>query len=122
MNILKQILTYIIWILSALLLGICYMSILLGPHKESSTRVLHLSDVLYDLALFYVGLIIGSIIAVLYIFIDIFYLKKKTEKQLKVNNCSFYCSSCYYYSCRNNTLYIRKDYRHHLKVIELKKF
>jgi len=67
MNTLKQILAYLIWIVVALLLGIGYMWILLGPN-EPSTGFLHLfDDFVYDLVLVYVGLITGSIIALLFI-------------------------------------------------------
>ena len=81
-NTLKQIISYLIWTLLALLLGIGYMRILLGPN-ESSTGFLHLFELIYDLALVYIGLITGSIIAFIFIFIDIFYLKKKLKKNRK---------------------------------------
>ncbi|PHS08597.1 MAG: hypothetical protein COA88_06435 [Kordia sp.] len=83
-NVLKQILAYLIWIVVALLLGIGYMRILLGPAGEpSSTGFMHLLNLMSNLVLVYVGLIGGSVIALLFIPIDVFYLKKKLKLNKK---------------------------------------
>ena len=83
MNILKQILAYLVWVLLALLSGIGYMRILLGFAKESSTGFFLLFDLMYDFALVHIGLRIGSVIALLFILSDIFYLKKKLKNNMK---------------------------------------
>ena len=83
MKTLKQILTYIMWIAVSLLLGISYMRIVLGPNEVSSKGLSYLLHVFFDFGLFYVGLIIGSIIALLFILLDVFYLKKKLTNTIK---------------------------------------
>ena len=91
MNILKQILAYLVWIVVSLLLGIGYMWILLGTVGEtSSTGFLHLLNLMSNLVLVYVGLIGGSVIALLFILIDIFYLKKKLKSNMKSTIIRFF--------------------------------
>lgn len=83
MNRLKQLLHYLIWIAVALILGIAYMRIVLGPNDEPSEGLMHLVDIAYDLALVHVGLRIGCVIAVLFVLIDLFYLKKKISNNFQ---------------------------------------
>jgi hypothetical protein len=83
MNTLKQILNYLIWVLLSLLLGVSYMRIILGPKKEESTGFWHLLNIFYDVALRHIGLRIGGAIALLFILVDIFYLKKKLKNNIK---------------------------------------
>ena len=91
MNILKQILAYLVWIVVSLLLGIGYMWILLGTVGEtSSTGFLHLLNLMSNLVLVYVGLIGGSVIALLFILINIFYLKKKLKSNMKSTIIRFF--------------------------------
>ena len=82
---LKQILAYLIWIVLALLSGIGYMRIVLGPNTDSSKGGLFhvFGNLIYEFALVHVGLRIGGVIALLYILSDIFYLKKKLENNVK---------------------------------------
>jgi len=89
MKFLKQSLVYLIWVILALLLGIGYMWILLGPKGEVSTGFMHIFDLIYDLALVSIGLIAGSVIAFLFILIDIFYLKKKLKDNTKSTRIRF---------------------------------
>ncbi len=79
MNIIKSIFTYLIWTLLAILLGIVYMRIILGPNNAPDEDIWFLFHVFYNYGLFYLGLIIGGIIAFLFILIDIFYLKRKLK-------------------------------------------
>lgn len=91
MKILKQSFTYLIWIVLALLSGIGYMWILLGPNDQSSTGLIQvIGDLIYNYALVYVGLRGGSVIALLFIFIDIFYLKKKLKNNIKSTIIRFF--------------------------------
>ena len=90
MKVIKQILAYLGWTVLALLLGITYMRVVLGQADEPSTGFLHIFDIIYDIALVYVGLIIGSIIALLFILIDAFYLKKKLKNSTKSTSIRFF--------------------------------
>jgi hypothetical protein len=89
MNLLKQIIGYAIWIMVSLLLGFCHMYIVLGPRGEPSTGLLHLIDVFYTFGLFHVGIRIGLIIALLFVLLDVFYLKKKLENNIKSTGIRF---------------------------------
>ncbi|WP_299242923.1 hypothetical protein [uncultured Aquimarina sp.] len=83
MKFLKQILTYLIWTTITILLGIGYMRIVLGPNKASTEGLWYLLHIFFDLGLFHVGLVIGVVIAFLFILLDIFYLKKKLKSNIK---------------------------------------
>tara|TARA_B110000091_G_C13742379_1_gene443933 strand:- start:235 stop:573 length:339 start_codon:yes stop_codon:yes gene_type:complete len=89
MKILKQILAYLIWIGIALLMGVCHMLILLGPKGPSTGFFRVLNDILYYLGMI-LGLKIGGIIALLFISIDIFYLKKKLKNNIKSTIIRFF--------------------------------
>ncbi|MDH7447575.1 hypothetical protein [Aquimarina sp. 2201CG14-23] len=89
MKALKQILVYLIWTITALLLGIGYMRIVLGPNKASTEGLWYLLHIFFDLGLFYVGLVIGVVIAFLFILLDVFYLKKKLKNSIKSNVIRF---------------------------------
>lgn len=59
------------------------MRILLGPIDMSSKGFAFLRSLFFAHGIFYVGLIVGSIIAIVFILLDIFYLKKKLENHSK---------------------------------------
>lgn len=80
MKILKQLLTYLIWTALALLLGITYMWIVLGPNTMAKEGVGYLFHMFYNWALVHVGAIVGLAIAILFILLDAFYLKKKLKQ------------------------------------------
>lgn len=75
--------TYLIWIVIAFLLGIVYVLLLLGLPQNEFTGVLHLINIFLNLGIFYLSLIIGSVIAVLFVLFDIFYLKKRLNNYSK---------------------------------------
>jgi hypothetical protein len=77
MSTFKRILVYFIWSLIAFLSAFVYVRIILGPKPESSSTFMVMFGWLYEYAFIYIGLIIGSIIALLFILIDLFYLKNK---------------------------------------------
>ncbi len=84
MKTLKQISTYLIWTAIALLLGIVHMWIVLEPNNESSSGLIQVfGDLIYEFVLIHIGLRIGSIIALLFILIDVFYLKRKLKNNTK---------------------------------------
>lgn len=83
MNILKQILNYLIWTSISFLFAFSYTRMLLGSKRKESINYWHLFDVIYDLALYHLGFIIGCVIAFLFILIDFFYLKKKFKTNSK---------------------------------------
>lgn len=75
----KRILNYLGWTLIGILLGIFYMRIVLGPVSKSETSEFTFLNSIHDFVLLYVGAIIGSIIALLFILLDIFFLKKRLQ-------------------------------------------
>ncbi len=89
MKILKQILIYLIWLIIAILIGIGYMHILLGPNKIPSEGLWYVLHVLFDFGLICIGLGIGGVIAVLFILLDIVYLKKKLKNNVKATLTRF---------------------------------
>ena len=81
MRILKRILNYFLWTLLAFLFSCGYMFIILGPKPKPSTGFMKIFDWIYEFAFIYIGSIIGSIIALLYILIDVFYLNKRLKNR-----------------------------------------
>ena len=79
MKTLQQILTYLIWTVIALLLGIGYMRILLGPNDAPKEGLWYLFHVFYNFGMIHIGLRVGAVIAILFIILDVFYLKKKLK-------------------------------------------
>lgn len=79
MQLLKNILTYLLWALLAFFLGIVYVRLLIGdlPTEESYGGFGFLIRVFFTHGILLVGSQIGGIIALLFIGIDIFFLKKK---------------------------------------------
>lgn len=59
------------------------MRIVLGPSPEPSTGFIKMLDWTYGIAMVFVGTIIGGIVALIYILIDVFYLKKRLENNSK---------------------------------------
>lgn len=90
MNIIKQIVAYLIWTVLALLLGIGHMRIVLGYKGEPSTSFLDtMFGLIYDFGLIHIGIRIGGIIAFLFILLDVFYLKKKLKNNIKSTGIRF---------------------------------
>lgn len=84
MKLLKQLLTYLIWTSLSLLLGIGYMRIVLGSNNTSKDGLGYLFHLFYSWGLFHVGLVVGLVIAFLFILVDFFYLKKRFKKKDKL--------------------------------------
>ena len=77
MKVLKRILNYTITTLISFLCAFTYMRIILGSKSKHTDSMAKLFNIIYDLAFVYVGLILGSIIALLYILSDLIYFKTK---------------------------------------------
>ncbi len=75
-NYIKEILFHLLWVLLALVLGFSHMFLILGPKKETANGIMHFFDIIHDLALIHNGLIIGSIIAVIFTLINLIFLKQ----------------------------------------------
>jgi len=77
----KLILEYALWTVIALILGIGYMYLLsyliAGPTPEETNFLFFIYSKMLFFGVFFVGGIIGAILAILFIFFDLFYLKKK---------------------------------------------
>lgn len=83
MKTLKIIKYYLGWSSVALLLGLGYMRIILGANNASKEGIGYLWHLFYNWGLFYVGLVIGLIIALFFIVLDVLYLKKRVENNRK---------------------------------------
>jgi len=82
----KQVLNYVHWVLLCFLIGIGYVRIIVGP-KDKKLDGVFIYDLLYDYVFLYAVPVIGGIIAILFIIIDYFYLKRKfkSNKRLILN-------------------------------------
>ena len=89
MGSLKQIVTYAIWTVVAILLGIGYMRIVLGPNEITSEGLWYLVHIFFDFGLLYIGTTIGLIIAILFTLLNIFYLKKKLKNNIQATGIRF---------------------------------
>lgn len=87
MKILKQILSYVLWILLSFIFSFIYMRIVLGA--KQTIGISKLFNWVYDLALYQVGAIIGGIIAFLFVLIDVSYLKNKLRNHSSKNVIRF---------------------------------
>ncbi|WP_131248818.1 hypothetical protein [Aquimarina atlantica] len=85
----KQLVTYIVWMILSLALGIVYMRILLGPNKVPSEGLWYLFHIFYNLGLLHIGARIGGVIALLFIISDVFYLKKKLKNNIQATLTRF---------------------------------
>jgi len=84
MILLKQLLSYICWIIIATLFAYGYMFLIFGPMPEPSDGFFDMIGfIVYHVALLRVGPIIAGIIAILYLLVDIFYLQKKLKEHSK---------------------------------------
>ena len=66
------------------------MRIILGAKPESASAFMKMLRWLYDYVFLNVGLAIGSIVSVLFILTDIFYLKKKLSIGIKATIIRFF--------------------------------
>jgi len=83
MKIFKQLRYYLFWIIICLLGGLAHMRIVLGPPPKPSKGIMKMFDWIYGVSLVHVGLVVGGIIALLFIVLDIYYLKKKLKDNPK---------------------------------------
>ena len=91
MRALKHIINYTIWTAISLVFGIGYLGIVFGANNMSNEGIGYLFNMFYYWGLFHVGMIIGLVIAVLFIFLDVFYLKKKLKNNLQSTITRFLC-------------------------------
>jgi hypothetical protein len=73
----KTILEYTLWTMAALLLGMGYMYVVLGPPPEPTNIWNFFFGKVYFFGLVRVGLAIGSIVAILFILFSVFLINKK---------------------------------------------
>jgi len=91
MHILKNILIYLLWTVTALFLGVIYMCLILGnlPNDESFGGFGFVLKVFYLYGIALIGLPIGGIIAFLFIITDVLYLKKRLKSNPKRTHIRF---------------------------------
>ena len=73
----KTIWEYALWTMAALLLGLGYMYLVLGPPPEPTNTWNFFLGKIYLFGLVRIGLIIGGIVAVLFIIFDVFLINRK---------------------------------------------
>ena len=83
MSTLKHILTYLAWTAVSIVLSFASVRMLLGPVPDEETfgNFSFVAQLFYGYGLLYVGLVIGSIVALLFILMDIFHLKKRLKNK-----------------------------------------
>ena len=91
MRTLKYIINYAFWIAMSLVFGIGYLRIVLGVTNTAADGIEDLFNMFYDWGLFHVGMIVGLVIAVLFIFLDVFYLRKKLKNNFQSTITRFIC-------------------------------
>ena len=90
MKILKQVLAYLFWIAISFIAAFGYIRIILGPEPDSGSSILaFLFLLIRNVIIVKFVPIIGSIIALVFILIDIFYLKKKLKSNIKSTGIRF---------------------------------
>ncbi len=83
MRIFKHISAYLFWTLLSLFIGIGYMRLVLGANTVSEEGLGYLLHLFYDIGMIQVGLWVGSAIALCFVLLDIFYLRKKLKSNPK---------------------------------------
>ena len=83
MQILKYILAYLSWTVLSLFIGIGYMRLVLGANTVSEEGLGYLLHLFYDIGMIQVGLWVGSAIAICFVLLDVFYLRKKLKNNPK---------------------------------------
>lgn len=91
MNLLKQIVCYLTWSIIAIVFGIVYMRIVLGANITTANGIGYLFSLFYNWGLFHIGVIVGVVITILFILIDVFYLKKKQQNNLQLTITRLAC-------------------------------
>lgn len=89
MKIVKQILSYVVWFLLALLIGIVYILLIIRFFDVSLDGFWHIFKVFFYLGVILVGLLVGSVIGLIYVLTDVFYLKKKLKNSPKATAIRF---------------------------------
>lgn len=89
MKIFKTIKSYLGWTVIALVLGLSYMRMVLGANNTSKEGIGYLWHLFYNWGLVHIGLLIGFVIAFLFILFDVLYLKKKLESNRKLTMIRF---------------------------------
>lgn len=82
MRIVRHLLTYLLWTILSLLIGIGYMRLLLGDIAEDENigGFGYLLKVFFMHGLVLIGLPFGALIALLFIAVDWFFLRKKLKQ------------------------------------------
>ncbi|PCE66064.1 hypothetical protein B7P33_01820 [Sediminicola luteus] len=64
-------------------MGIAYMRVVLGPNDVAAEGLGYLWHMFYQMGLIGVGLRVGAIVALLFITVDVLYLRKRLAQGLK---------------------------------------
>lgn len=83
MRIVKYLLKYLVWIIISLLLGIVYMRLILGPNDVPENGLWYILHLFFEIGMIQVGLWVGAAIAICFVLLDVFYLRKKLKNNPK---------------------------------------
>lgn len=83
MHMLKHILTYVLWTVLSLLIGISYMRLVFGPDTVSEEGWGYLWYLFFTVGTIQVGLWVGAVIAICFVVLDVFYLRNKLKSNPK---------------------------------------
>lgn len=83
MKILQQIVMYFIFGIVAILLGIACMHIFLEPNDKTTEGLAYFLYLFESILIIEIGIRIGVLIIMLFILLDLFYLKKKLKNNRK---------------------------------------
>ncbi len=88
---LSQVLFYIPWVLASLVSGFAYLRLLLGPGAEKREGIWMIFYWIYQFLALRMGLIIGAVIAVVFILTDIYILKSRIGAGLQATAIRVAC-------------------------------
>ena len=79
----KALITYLFWIVLSLITGIVYARCIINPNAVSEEGLWYLLHLFFEIGMLQVGFWVGLTIAICFILVDIFYLKKKLKNNHK---------------------------------------
>lgn len=91
MRLLAQIVSYLPWVLASLAMGLIYFRLLIGPNPAEKEGLWAIFYWFYRIASMQVGLIIGAVIAVLFIAVDLLILRQKLGSGMQATSIRIAC-------------------------------
>lgn len=89
MRIFKTLITYLFWIVLSLITGVVYVRCIINPNTVSEEGLWYLLHLFFEIGMLQVGFWVGLTIAICFILVDVFYLKRSLRYKLKLNKYRF---------------------------------